>query len=80
MSSLVLSLINQSNPFLLRLQTFLWSPVSSGKANDRWLLRCFCSAAASEFRRSERLLERRRKQAQFRDPQESLDNFDFCQA
>jgi DNA replication protein DnaC len=29
------------------------------------------------LRRSERLLERRRKQAQFRDPQKSLDNFDF---
>jgi DNA replication protein DnaC len=28
-------------------------------------------------RRSDRLLERRRKQAQFRDPQKALDNFDF---
>ena len=28
-------------------------------------------------RRSERLLERRRKQAAFRDPQKTLDNFDF---
>jgi DNA replication protein DnaC len=28
-------------------------------------------------RRSERLLERRRKQALFRDPQKTLDNFDF---
>ena len=28
-------------------------------------------------RRSERLLDRRHKQAQFRDPQRSLDNFDF---
>ena len=28
-------------------------------------------------RRSDRLLERRRKQAEFRDPQKSLDNFDF---
>jgi len=28
-------------------------------------------------RRSERLLDRRRKQAQFRDPQRMLDNFDF---
>lgn len=28
-------------------------------------------------RRSERLLERRRKQAEFRDPQKILDNFDF---
>jgi DNA replication protein DnaC len=28
-------------------------------------------------RRSERLLDRRRKQAEFRDPQKSLDNFDF---
>jgi DNA replication protein DnaC len=28
-------------------------------------------------RRSDRLLERRRKQAQFRDPDKGLDNFDF---
>src|SRR5215831_13032634 len=28
-------------------------------------------------RRSDRLLERRRKQAAFRDPQKTLDNFDF---
>src|ERR1700680_1682317 len=28
-------------------------------------------------RRGERLLERHRKQAQFRDPQKTLDNFDF---
>ena len=28
-------------------------------------------------RRSDRLLERRRKQAQFRDPQKTLENFDF---
>jgi len=28
-------------------------------------------------RRSQRLLERRRKQAQFRDPQKTLDQFDF---
>jgi DNA replication protein DnaC len=28
-------------------------------------------------RRSERLLDRRRKQAAFRDPHKSLDNFDF---
>jgi DNA replication protein DnaC len=28
-------------------------------------------------RRSDRLLDRRRKQAEFRDPQKSLDNFDF---
>ena len=28
-------------------------------------------------RRSDRLLERRRKQAEFRDPQKTLDNFDF---
>jgi DNA replication protein DnaC len=28
-------------------------------------------------RRSNRLLDRRRKQAQFRDPQKTLDNFDF---
>ncbi|MDH5580100.1 MAG: ATP-binding protein, partial [Betaproteobacteria bacterium] len=28
-------------------------------------------------RRNDRLLERRKKQAQFRDPQKTLDNFDF---
>src|SRR5260370_3183064 len=28
-------------------------------------------------RRGDRLLERRRKQAQFRDPQKTIDNFDF---
>ena len=41
------------------------------------LISCLLS---EELRRSERLLERRRKQAQFRDPQKSLDNFDFCHA
>ena len=36
------------------------------------------SLVADELtRRSDRLLERRRKQAAFRDPQKSLDNFDF---
>ena len=30
-------------------------------------------------RRSDRLLERRRKQAQFRDPDKGLDNFDSVQ-
>jgi DNA replication protein DnaC len=30
-----------------------------------------------DVRRTERLTERRRKQAQFRDPQKTLDNFDF---
>jgi hypothetical protein len=28
-------------------------------------------------RRGQRLLDRRRKQVQFRDPQKTLDNFDF---
>jgi DNA replication protein DnaC len=36
-----------------------------------------CLVSDELLRRSERLLERRRKQAQFRDPQKSLDNFDF---
>src|SRR5882724_237329 len=36
-----------------------------------------CLVADELNRRSERLLDRRRKQAQFRDPQRSLDNFDF---
>jgi DNA replication protein DnaC len=36
-----------------------------------------CLVSDELTRRSERLLERRRKQAQFRDPQKSLDNFDF---
>jgi DNA replication protein DnaC len=39
------------------------------------LLSCLVSDELT--RRSDRLLERRRKQAQFRDPQRTLDNFDF---
>src|SRR5215471_18393004 len=36
-----------------------------------------CLVSDELTRRSERLLERRCKQAQFRDPQKSLDNFDY---
>jgi DNA replication protein DnaC len=36
-----------------------------------------CLVADEPTRRSDRLLERRRKQAAFRDPQRTLDNFDF---
>ena len=36
-----------------------------------------CLVGDELTRRSERLLERRRKQAAFRDPQKTLDNFDF---
>src|SRR5512142_3539514 len=36
-----------------------------------------CLVSDELTRRSERLLERRKKQAQFRDPQKTLDNFDF---
>jgi DNA replication protein DnaC len=36
-----------------------------------------CLVADELSRRSHRLLERRQKQAQFRDPQKTLDNFDF---
>jgi DNA replication protein DnaC len=36
-----------------------------------------CLVSDELVRRSERLLERRRKQAQFRDPQKTLDNFDY---
>src|SRR5260370_17629299 len=36
-----------------------------------------CLVSDELTRRSERLLEQRRKQAQFRDPQKALDNFDF---
>jgi DNA replication protein DnaC len=36
-----------------------------------------CLISDELTRRSDRLLERRRKDAQFRDPQVSLDNFDF---
>jgi DNA replication protein DnaC len=36
-----------------------------------------CLVSDELTRRSDRLLERRRKQAQFRDPQRALDNFDF---
>jgi DNA replication protein DnaC len=37
-----------------------------------------CLVTDELTRRSDRLLERRRKQAQFRDPQRTLDNFDFA--
>ena len=36
-----------------------------------------CLISDELTRRGDRLLERRRKQAQFRDPQKTLDNFDF---
>ena len=36
-----------------------------------------CLVSDELARRGDRLLERRRKQAQFRDPQKTLDNFDF---
>src|SRR5713101_604967 len=36
-----------------------------------------CLVSDELTRRGDRLLERRRKQAQFRDPQKNLDNFDF---
>src|SRR5436305_10273517 len=36
-----------------------------------------CLVTDELSRRSDRLLERRRKQAAFRDPQKTLDNFDF---
>src|SRR5246500_6067268 len=36
-----------------------------------------CLVSDELTRRGDRLLERRRKEAQFRDPQVSLDNFDF---
>ena len=36
-----------------------------------------CLVSDELTRRGERLLERRKKQAQFRDPQKTLDNFDF---
>ena len=36
-----------------------------------------CLVSDELIRRSDRLLERRRKEAQFRDPQVTLDNFDF---
>ena len=36
-----------------------------------------CLISDELTRRGDRLLERRRKQAQFRDPQVSFDNFDF---
>jgi DNA replication protein DnaC len=39
------------------------------------LISCLISAELS--RRTNRLLERRQKQAQFRDPQKTLENFDF---
>src|ERR1700747_1089666 len=36
-----------------------------------------CLIAAELTRRGDRLLDRRRKEAEFRDPQVTLDNFDF---
>src|SRR5580704_16476591 len=36
-----------------------------------------CLVSDELMRRTDRLLERRRKQAKFRDPQRTLDNFDF---
>jgi DNA replication protein DnaC len=36
-----------------------------------------CLISDELTRRGDRLLERRRKQAQFRDPQKTLENFDF---
>ncbi|MGA7767660.1 MAG: ATP-binding protein [Candidatus Sulfotelmatobacter sp.] len=36
-----------------------------------------CLVSDELARRGERLLERRKKQAQFRDAQKTLDNFDF---
>jgi hypothetical protein len=38
-----------------------------------------CLVADELTRRSERLLDRRRKQAAFRDPHKTLDNFDSVQ-
>jgi hypothetical protein len=36
-----------------------------------------CLVSDELTRRGDRLLERRRKQAQFRDPQTTLDSFDY---
>jgi DNA replication protein DnaC len=36
-----------------------------------------CLVSDKLMRRTDRLLERRRKQAQFRDPQKTLDNLEF---
>jgi hypothetical protein len=36
-----------------------------------------CLVSDELTRRGDRLLERRRKQAQFRDPQKNIENFDF---
>lgn len=52
---------------LLQAQTQSMAPID--------LISCLISDELS--RRSSRLLERRQKQAQFRDPQKTLDNFDF---
>jgi DNA replication protein DnaC len=52
---------------LLQAQSESMAPIDS--------ISCLISDELS--RRSNRLLERRQKQAQFRDPQKTLDNFDF---
>ena len=55
------------------------SEMAVRRKRNRWRLYDFISCLVCDelTRRSERLLERRRKQAQFRDPQKTLDNFDF---
>jgi IstB-like ATP binding protein len=50
-------------------------PVENFARNSPLLLSCLVSDELR--RRGDRLLERRRKQAGFRDPQRTLDNFDF---
>src|SRR3970282_1428301 len=56
------------------LETRLLQPQAQSMAHIH-LVSCLVSDELS--RRSNRLLERRQKQAQFRDPQKTLDNFDF---
>src|SRR5258708_18661718 len=56
------------------LGTRVWEAQEEAMAPDD-LISCLISDELS--RRSDRLLERRRKQADFRDPQATLDSFDF---
>ena len=56
-----------------------WKPDCARRKANPWrrLIGISCLVSDELSRRSERLLERRRKQAAFCDPHRTLDNFDF---
>jgi DNA replication protein DnaC len=61
--------------FLRRSRPFRFHGLSDHPKPAIDLISCLVSDELA--RRGKRLLERRRKQAEFRDPQKTLDNFDF---